>query len=155
MPAGRTAAVVLASWCITAVLGANPNVTSDLLWPLPSSATFGTGYFSLDPSSFQFVPAGPGGASQLLQAALQRYLRLVFHSPPPFYPGGDPGTALGVLPAVYLEVSSANETLGPDTNEKCEPLPLLVYPDIVVVHQCIGVCSELCCCCVCLMQMIC
>ena len=106
-------------------LAANPNVTTSLLWPLPSNFNFGTGYFTIDPSSFQFMPRGLGASGTILQAALERYGPLIFQSPIPFIPGGDPGSYLGVLPQVYVDVLTANETLGPYTNETCELLPSL------------------------------
>ena len=116
--------------CMAAALSScgavNPDVTTNLLWPLPSNLSFGTGYFTIDPTNFQFVPSGPGASSPILQAALVRYYKIIFGHPVPFYPGGDPGTNLGVLSQVTVDVASSDETLGPNTNETCE-LPLLEF----------------------------
>ena len=115
--------------CMAAVLApcsaaANPNVTTSLLWPLPSNLTFGTGYFTLDPDLFKFMPSGPGASSSTLLGALDRYYKIIFDTPVPFYPGGDPGTSMGTLSEVYVDVASSDESLGPDTNETCKLLTL-------------------------------
>jgi hexosaminidase len=120
MTLGRLAVGIL--FCTAAVLrscaaATNPNVTTSLLWPLPSNLSFSTGYLTIDPSNFKFVPSGPGGSSTVVQAALERYYKFIFDTPVPYYPGGDPGTVMGTLSTVYVDVASSDESLGPDTKE--------------------------------------
>ena len=93
------------------------STTTDLLWPLPTTYAFGSGYYTLNPSTFKFVPVNNGVRSDTLQAAIERYTKLIFDTPVPFYPSGGNGSSLGELLGVYVDVVIADETLGPATNE--------------------------------------
>ena len=99
---------------------ADPSTTTDLLWPLPRNVTFGSTIYSFSSSSFQFLGAGDGGASGIVKNAFERYLRLIFKTPVPFYPSGSGGSSAGVLDSVTVNVKSSDETLGPDTDESCK-----------------------------------
>lgn len=96
---------------------ADSSTTTELLWPLPRMATFGSSVYSIDPASFQFLGMGSGGASALLKGAFDRYIQLIFHSPPPFYPSGGGGAPAGVVDSVTVNVASSSEDLGPNTDE--------------------------------------
>ena len=48
------------------------STTTDLLWPLPRSAVFGTTVYSLDPQTFAFLGSGPGGASDILKVCSEQ-----------------------------------------------------------------------------------
>ena len=97
----------------------NPSTTTDLLWPLPTKAVFGSSVFTIQQSSFHFVGEGAGGSSDILKEAFQRYIQLIFETPVPFYPTPSAGP-VGLLSVATVEVKSSNETLGPDTNEACK-----------------------------------
>lgn len=101
---------------------ADSSTTTDLLWPLPRKATFGSSIYSLQASSFQFLSSGAGGASDILKGAFERYISLIFETPVPFYPSGNGGSSAGALQNVTVAVKSSNETLGPDTDESCKLL---------------------------------
>lgn len=101
-------------------VSADSSTTTDLLWPIPETVTFGSAIYSFDPTSFQFLGAGAGGSSATLKGAFERYIQLIFHTPVPFYPSGAGGAATGVLKSVEVTVKSSDETLGPSTNESCK-----------------------------------
>lgn len=88
------------------------------LWPLPASIAYGSSYVHIPrDGSFRFELAAAAGceggaASGILGRALERFATLVAPSAGPMA-----GTA---LPSVSVCVSSADETLGPQTNESYE-----------------------------------
>ena len=98
---------------------ADSSTTTDLLWPLPRSVSFGSTVYSLDPETFAFTGTGKGGGDLILKDAFARYIRLMFVTPAPFYPSGGGAPTL-TLASLNVDVSSADETLGLDTNETCE-----------------------------------
>ena len=112
------ASIIPASSIVT-----DTSTTTDLLWPLPSRYGFDAGYFTINPSSFKFIAAAAGVNSTTLQAAFERYTRLIFDTPVPFYSNNNDDVFIGELGALYVELLTSDETLGPDTNETCE----LVY----------------------------
>jgi hexosaminidase len=119
--AGLLACVAAALLLAPSCDALDPTISTDLLWPLPTTYGFGPGYFTLDPATFQFLPTGRGANSTILQAALQRYTELIFQTPVPYVPSGaGNGTSVGVLAGLYVDVVTFNETLGPDTNETYE-----------------------------------
>eukprot|EP00731_Ephydatia_muelleri_P037806 Em0567g4a len=91
------------------------STTSDLLWPLPRSMSFGTTVYSLQPANFYFTSSGPGGSSNIVKGAFVRYLNLIFKTPSPFYPNGGPASQ--VLPSLDVYVNSNSEVLSQETNE--------------------------------------
>ena len=96
------------------------STTTDLLWPLPRSAEFGNDVYSLAAANFMFLGTGQGGSSDVLKDAFERYLKLIFETPTPFYPSGAGGVAVKELSSMEVNVLSADETLGLNTNETCE-----------------------------------
>lgn len=108
--------------CALSLVGAQADstTTTDLLWPLPHSVSFGTTTYSLNPETFAFTSSGPGGSSDVLKDAFERYTYIIFLTPTPFYPSGAKGGATQVLPGLQVNVLSSDETLGLKTNETCE-----------------------------------
>ena len=98
---------------------ADSTTTSDLLWPQPSSMTFGSNVYTLD-DRFVFLTAGDGGESDILRGAITRYQKLIFQTPTPFYPSGGSAAATGSLASLTVSVSSNDETLGLKTDESCK-----------------------------------
>ena len=106
---------------------ADSSTTTDLLWPLPLSAKFGSTAYSLNSETFLFVGTGLGGASDSLKDAFERYTNLIFQTPAPFFPsGGSCGAAQQELTSLEVIVMSDNETLGLDTNETCMHLLVIL-----------------------------
>ena len=101
-------------------VAANPSITTDLLWPMPSEVQAGNDVYSLDPSKFAFTANGAGGSSDILKEAFQRYMDLIFKSPTPFYPSVASATPSKELSGLAVTVSSNDETLGLDTDETCK-----------------------------------
>ena len=100
---------------------ADSSTTTDLLWPLPRSSKFGNTVYSLNPETFTFVGTGPGGTSDSLKNAFERYTNLIFQTPAPFFPsGGSSGAAQQELTSLEVNVMSDNESLGLNTNETCK-----------------------------------
>ena len=104
------------------VLGASADTstTSDLLWPKPVSATFGSSVYELQPNSFAFTATGPDSESDILRDAFKRYSDLIFQTPAPFYPSGAGANPSGPLPGLVVDVQSTDETLQLSTNESCK-----------------------------------
>ena len=94
------------------------SITSDLLWPKPTSANFGSNIYTVD-QNLEFTKDGPGGNSDVFEAAIARYKALIFKTPSPFYPSGNEGRASGTLSSVTVTISSDDETLDLHTNESC------------------------------------
>ena len=117
---------------------ADSSTTTELLWPLPRSAQFGSTVYSLNPETFTFVGTGPGAttpgdSSNSLKDAFERYTNLIFQTPAPFFPsGGSSGAAQQELTSLEVNVMSDNVTLGLDTNETCMELPgyIIVVVDL-------------------------
>ena len=111
--------VVLAS-----LLGsyADDTTTANLLWPKPYKMQFGSNVYQLSPDSFQFASTGPDGRtdSDIVEAALARYYRILFQTNVPFYPTGATEDASGTLAKLVVTVDSSDETLYPDTDESCK-----------------------------------
>ena len=101
------------------LVAADDSTTSDLLWPKPTSAQFGSNIYTVD-QNLEFTKAGPGGNSNVLEAAIDRYKALIFKTPSPFYPSGNAGRASGTLSSVTVTISSNDETLDLQTDESCE-----------------------------------
>ena len=102
-------------------VAADSSTTTDLLWPLPRSATFGSSVYSLNPETFTFTGTGAGGSSNTLDSAFARYTNLIFQTPAPFFPSGASSSAAQQeLASLEVNVMSDNETLGLGTNEPCE-----------------------------------
>ena len=102
-------------------VAADSSTTTDLLWPLPRSATFGSSVYSLNTETFTFTGTGAGGSSNTLDSAFARYTNLIFQTPAPFFPSGASSSAAQQeLASLEVNVMSDNETLGLGTNETCE-----------------------------------
>ncbi len=99
---------------------ADSSTTTDLLWPLPHYTSFGSEVYSLNSQTFNFLGAGAGGGSSILEDAFLRYQLLIFSSPAPFYPSGGGSAPAQELASLLATVNSADETLGLNTNESCE-----------------------------------
>ena len=114
--------LVLFAACLLPSLTAgalDPSISTQLLWPMPSSVTVGSQVFSIDPASFKFTPQGANAASDTLKQAIDRYSDLIFKTPVPLYPSEANTTAASALSALTITVSSTNETLGLNTDESC------------------------------------
>ena len=103
------------------ILG-DPSTTTELLWPLPRMSVFGSSVYSVDTVNFEFIGKGNGGESAILKGAFERYTRLIFQTPVPFYPSGGGVVPTGVVDGVIVNVANSSEDLGPDTDESCEPI---------------------------------
>ena len=101
-----------------AVTNDTTSITSDLLWPKPTSAKFGSNIYTVD-QNLEFTKDGPGGNSDVFEAAIARYKALIFKTPSPFYPSGNAGQASGTLSSVTVTISSDDETLDLQTDESC------------------------------------
>ena len=99
---------------------ADDTTTVNLLWPKPSSMQFSSNVYQLSPDSFQFTSAGAGANSDVVRGAFARYFRILFQTNAPFYPTGAIEDASGTLTKLVVTVDSADETLGPDTDESCK-----------------------------------
>lgn len=97
----------------------DPSISTQLLWPMPSSVTVGSQVFSIDPAGFKFTPGGANAASDTLKQAIDRYSDLIFKSPVPLYPSAANTTAGSALSGLTITVSSTNESLGLNTDESC------------------------------------
>ena len=115
--------LVLLAACLlpTFTAGAlDPSISTQLLWPMPSSVNVGSQVFSVDPASFKFTPQGANAGSDTLKQAIARYSDLIFKSPVPFYPSAANSTAATKdLSELTITVSSTDEKLGLDTDESC------------------------------------
>ena len=96
------------------------STTSDLLWPQPSQATFGTEVYEVDSGNFAFTTDGAGGASILLKSAIDRYYDTIFRTPAPFYPSGGATQPKGPLTGVKVTVNNQDESLNLTTDESCK-----------------------------------
>ena len=113
--------LLLAVYLLPAVTEAklDPSISTQLLWPMPSSVTVGSQVFSIDPAGFKFTPGGANAASDTLKQAIDRYSDLIFKSPVPLYPSAANTTAGSALSGLTITVSSTNESLGLNTDESC------------------------------------
>ena len=98
----------------------DPSISTQLLWPMPSSVTVGSNVFSIDPASFKFTPQGANAASDTLKQAIDRYSDLIFKRSAPFYPSAANSTAAKAMAELTITVSSTDEKLGLDTDESCK-----------------------------------
>lgn len=97
---------------------ADKSTTTDLLWPMPQSSQFGPRVYSLSSDTFSMTTAGVGASSSILRGALDRYLKLIFETPAPFYPSGAGSDASTTnLPGLVVDVASDDETLSSKTDE--------------------------------------
>ena len=112
-------AVVLA---VSQLLGAfaDHSTTSGLLWPMPKKCDFGPDVYLLQPESFQFLASGAGADSDIVKYGFIRYSKMLFDTSIPFVPTGATQASDGVLPSLNVNVQSADESLGQDTNESCK-----------------------------------
>ena len=114
--------LVLFSVCLlpSLIAGAlDPSISTQLLWPMPSSVTVGNQVFSIDSASFKFTPQGANAASDTLKQAITRYSGVIFKSPVPLYPSAANTTTASALSELTITVSSTNETLSLSTDESC------------------------------------
>lgn len=118
--------ILLRASLVAVLVAADNSITSDLLWPKPKSAQFGSNIYTVD-QSFQFLGTGPGSNSNILKAAFDRYQALIFKTPSPFYPSGNTGQAHGALSSMTVTVSSDDETLDLQTDESCRLLYTVKY----------------------------
>ena len=115
--------LVLFAACLLPSLTAgvlDPSISTQLLWPMPSSVTVGSQVFSIDPASFKFTPQGANAASDTLKQAIDRYSDLIFKSPAPFYPSAANTTTAKDMEELTITISSTDEKLGLDTDESCK-----------------------------------
>ena len=98
----------------------DPSISTQLLWPMPSSVTVGSQVFSVDPAGFKFTPQGANAASDTLKQAIARYSDIIFKSPVPFYPSAANISTAKDLSELTITVSSTDEKLGLDTDESCK-----------------------------------
>ena len=118
-------ACLLPTWTAGAL---DASITTQLLWPMPSSVNVGSEVFSLDPSGFKFTPQGANAGSDILKQAIARYSDLIFKTPVPFYPSAANTSAAKDLSELTIAVSSTDEKLGLDTDETCRFVPEVVNP---------------------------
>ena len=114
--------LLLFSACLLPCLAGNaravdPSISTQLLWPMPSSVDVGDQVFSVDPSTFKFSAAS---SSDTLKEAISRYTDLIFKTPAPFYPSAANTSAGSGLSELTIAVSSDDESLGLDTDESCK-----------------------------------
>ena len=115
--------LLLLSACLLPCLVAgavDPSISTQLLWPMPSSVNVGDQVFSVDSTSFKITPAGANSGSNTLKQAISRYSDLMFKTPAPFYPSAANTTAAKALSELTITVSSTDEKLGLNTDESCE-----------------------------------
>ena len=119
--------------CVLCVAGASADAstTTDLLWPMPQMVKFTSTVYSLDPATFSFKGTGAGGNTDIMNDALERYNKLIFESPAPFYPSGASGGGSQLLQALEVRVASADTTLGLNTMENCKRACLRLVIGIV------------------------
>lgn len=115
---------------VAALLGASADTstTSDLLWPKPSASNFGTNVYQLNAASFSLTAKGQGSSSEILRDAFQRYSKLIFQTPAPFYPSGASDTFNGEISGLVFTVQSSDETLGSSTDESCKSKHVKLQP---------------------------
>lgn len=116
--------LVLVAVCLLPALktgAVDPSISTQLLWPMPSSVSVGSDVFSIsDPTSFKFTPQGANAGSDTLKQAIARYSDLIFKSPVPLYPSASNASTTKDLSELTITVSSTDEKLGLDTDESCE-----------------------------------
>ena len=100
----------------------DPSISTQLLWPMPSSVHVGNQVFYINATNFKFTPARANAGSNTLKQAISRYSDLIFRTPAPFYPSAANTTAVRALPELTITVSSTDEKLGLNTDESCESL---------------------------------
>ena len=102
------------------LVASDQSTTADLLWPVPQSAQFGTGVYSLSSEAFSITTAGAGASSVIITGAVDRYWKLIFETPAPFYPSGAGSDATASLSGLVITVATSNETLAETTDESCK-----------------------------------
>ncbi len=117
---------LLAFLLLLSAASADSSTTTDLLWPLPRSTSFGKEVYSLNVDTFSFTGAGPGGGSDILGQNFLHYRLMIFQNPAPFYPSGGGGSVTQELEILVVTVESADETLGLTTSENCKSACLLL-----------------------------
>ena len=117
--------LLLSAISLGPVIG-DSTTTSDLLWPKPSQATFGSEVYEVDSATFAFTTDGAGAGSIILKSAMDRYYVLIFEAAAPFYPTGGSTQPKGPLPGLKVTVNSADESLNLTTDESCKLLLLVV-----------------------------
>ena len=98
----------------------DPSISTQLLWPRPSSVDVGDVVFSINPATFKFTVQGGDLRSDILQQAIDRYTDIIFKTPVPFYPSAANVSATQPLSGLTVTVSSGDETLGLNTDESCK-----------------------------------
>ena len=98
----------------------DPSISTQLLWPMPGSVEVGDQAFSIDTTTFEFVPRGANAGSDTLKAAISRYSDIIFKSPVPFYPSAAHVSVARALYNLTVSVSSTDEKLGLGTDESCK-----------------------------------
>lgn len=107
----------------------DPSISTQLLWPRPSSVDVGDLVFSIDSTTFKFTTQGADIGSDLLQQAVERYTDIIFKSPVPFYPSAANVTATSPLSGLTVTVSDSDEILGLNTDESCECRGIFLVED--------------------------
>ena len=115
--------LLLLSACLLPCLVAgavDPSISTQLLWPMPSSVNVGDQVFSVDSTTFKITPVGANVGSYFLKQAISRYSNLIFKTPAPFYPSAANTTAARALSELTIIVTSTDYSLGLNTDESCE-----------------------------------
>lgn len=89
------------------------------LWPIPQSVKCNSELVYTITENFNFQGAGAGGELPTLTGAFERYRKFV--SPSALKVSTVSANTM-VLESLMVEVASADETLGLDTDESCESL---------------------------------
>ena len=116
----KEVAAVLLLLASSHLVASDTSTTADLLWPVPQSAQFGSGVYSLSSEAFSITTAGDGGSSVIITGAVDRYWKLIFETPAPFYPSGAGSDASANLSGLVINVETNSETLSETTDESCK-----------------------------------
>ena len=111
---------LLCSLLLVSAAKSDSSTTTDLLFPLPRFTNFGSKVYLLNAQTFVFLGSGKGGSSDILKDAFERYSKLIFETPAPFFPSGGGGISTQELDSMQVVVDSADESLGMSVNENCK-----------------------------------
>ena len=104
------------------------------LWPLPLSVHCFSDQVYTIANNFNLEGLGPGGELPTLTAAFERYRKFIS---PVTFKAPMISTNVTSLEMLMVEVSSADETLGLETDESCESRGLVVN-DMFVYYYASG-----------------
>ena len=123
----------------------DPSISTQLLWPTPSSVSVGHLVLSIDSTTFKFTTQGGGMGSDTLNQAIERYTDIIFKTPVPFYPSAANVTTTSPLSGLTITVSSGDEILGLNTDESCECHGIFLVEDSYLFQDVYSLqCGHLC-----------